>query len=262
MKKKIKIEPILALRDNYVWLISSKDSDYCVVIDPGESAPVIDILRKRSLQLEAILITHKHRDHTGGILKLKKYCPDVVVYGPAKEPINGVDITLQDGDKIVLMQLNINFNVMDVPGHTEGHVAYYGENSLFCGDTLFSCGCGRVFSGSYDQLNSSLEKFLQLPQETECYCGHEYTKENIGFAKLVEPLNTNLLRREEEVRLLRLMKRPTIPSTLKIEALTNPFLRTNKKTVKKAAEKWIGHSLKNNAQVFFALRTWKDKDYD
>jgi len=217
---------------------------------------------KNCLKLEAIFVTHKHRDHTGGIIDIAKHWPGVKVFGPFKEPIKGVNFSLKGGDVVSLKNLKVKFEVIDVPGHTEGHIAFYGENALFCGDTLFSCGCGRVFSGTYRQLSISLSKLLKLPEQTYCYCGHEYTEDNIGFAKLVEPTNVNLLEREHEVKALRSKNKPTLPSTLIEEAQINPFMRTNIPEVKIAAEKWIGHELKDTHEVFHALRTWKDKDYD
>ena len=151
---------------------------------------------------------------------------------------------------------------MDVPGHTEGHVAYYGEGVLFCGDTLFAAGCGRVFSGTHQQLHNSLQRITALPPETLCYCAHEYTLDNLGFAKWVEPGNPHILAREDMVRSLLQQGMPSVPSLLSVELETNPFLRTDKDEVVRAAEKYVGHSLSSEEEVFTAVRTWKDKEYD
>ena len=186
----IDIRPIPAFDDNYIWLLSRPDRTACAVVDPGDEEPVIERLDAEGLVLAAILVTHKHGDHVGGIRALKQRWPDAVVYGPANEPIKTVEQRLRGGDRIALDALGIMFEVLDVPGHTEGHIAYYaaeGDGVLFCGDTLFAAGCGRVFSGTFEQLSDALVRLGALPPQTRAYCAHEYTEANARFAVTVEP---------------------------------------------------------------------------
>ncbi len=256
------IEPIPAFDDNYIWLLNRPGSEACVVVDPGDDDPVRELLQACGLRLEAILVTHKHGDHVGGIAGLKAVWPDAPVYGPAHENIRTVEHRLQGGDVVGLEGLALDLDVLDVPGHTEGHIAYYTPGALFCGDTLFACGCGRVFSGTFGQLSESLRSLAELPVNTRVYCAHEYTLDNIGFAKWVEPDNPDLAVREERVRALREADRPSVPSTLGEELLTNPFMRTDQPEVIAAAERWAGRKLSTPVEVFTAVRTWKDKEYD
>lgn len=262
MGNELRIEPIPAFDDNYIWLLSKDGSDFCVVVDPGDEDPVIATLAQRKLTLAAILITHKHGDHVGGLAGLKARWPDAVIYGPANEPIRHLDVRLGAGDKVVVSGLDTEFDVMDVPGHTEGHIAYLGEGAVFCGDTLFACGCGRVFSGTFEQLSASLRALAKLPADTRVYCAHEYTMDNIGFAKWVEPESPDLQLREQRSAEKRARSEPTVPSTLCDEVLTNPFMRTDQPAVIAAAEKWAKRPLESPAEVFRALRTWKDQEYD
>lgn len=256
------VEPISAFSDNYIWLLRSNKSNLVTLIDPGDANSVLKKCLSEGLQVNNILITHHHSDHIGGISRLKAEFPDATVYGPATENISLVDTKLKEGDKVELKALGESYTVMDVPGHTAGHIAYFGEGNLFCGDTLFACGCGRVFDGTMQQLCHSLEKISQLPDETLIYCAHEYTLDNIGFAKWVEPENQALLSREvtdfEKID----NDQPTIPSTLGLEKQTNPFLRFNQPLIRKIAEQKAGRPLPTNCEVFTALRTWKDTEYD
>jgi hydroxyacylglutathione hydrolase len=256
------VEPIAAFDDNYIWLLRRAGERRSAVVDPGDEGPVNARLRAEGLELAAILITHKHGDHVGGVRALKAQWPDAVVYGPAGEPIPERDQALREGDEVMLEWLGARLRVLEVPGHTEGHIAYYGQGALFCGDTLFACGCGRVFSGTFEQLAAALERLRQLPPETQVYCAHEYTLANVGFAKWVEPENPELLAREREARALRGQERPTVPSTLALELATNPFLRTREPSVVAAAERWAGRALRDSTAVFRAVREWKDRDYD
>ncbi len=258
----LQIIPIPAFDDNYIWLLRQPGGKHCVVVDPGDEDPVIDYLQEHELELSAILITHKHGDHTGGVRGLKQTWPQAVVYGPANEPIAMLDRQLGEGDVLALDDIDTRFTVLYVPGHTEGHVAYYGEGSLFCGDTLFAAGCGRVFSGTFDQLSDALVRLGQLPPETRVYCAHEYTLGNLGFALWVEPDNPALLQRNNTDQATRGQGQPTLPSTIELELATNPFMRTNQADVIDAAENWAGRTLPSERQVFRALREWKDKDYD
>lgn len=261
----IDIRPIAAFDDNYIWLLSRPGERRCVVVDPGDEDPVIERLRSEGLVLDAILVTHKHADHVGGIRGLKARWPGAVVYGPAGESIQTLERRLHDGDRVMLNSLGMTFDVIDVPGHTEGHIAYYadvGDGVLFCGDTLFAGGCGRVFSGTFEQLSASLQRLASLPPHTRVYCAHEYTLANLGFAAWVEPDSEALAERTGRDRALRQHDQPTVPSTIADELATNPFMRTGQPVVVAAAEKWAGKSLNGAAEVFRALRTWKDKDYD
>ena len=234
-----------------------------LVVDPGDAKPVMRYLQQAQLKLGAILITHQHADHVGGIAELKQAYPDLVVYAPEKEPIPHADIKLKEGDRIVAVPgMDFSPQVLDVPGHTEGHIAYLQDDLLFCGDTLFACGCGRVFSGTTQQLHHSLQKLAQLPKTTKVYCAHEYTLDNIGFAKWVEPDNTDLLAREQQVINTRKQGKPSVPSLLGDELKTNPFLRSEVDTVVRAAERYAGQSLSSGSAVFATVRQWKDQEYD
>ena len=258
----LEVTPIPAFEDNYIWLLRRAGDDACTVVDPGDEEPVIDHLERHGWRLDTILITHKHGDHTGGVADLKRRWPAARVVGPANEPVAGLDRRLGEGDIIEPAAPRAVFRVMEVPGHTEGHLAYFGEGLLFCGDTLFAAGCGRVFSGTFEQLSDSLRRIAQLPPETLVHCAHEYTLANLGFARWVEPENPALEARERLDRRKRERGQPTVPSTLALELATNPFLRTGEPAVIAAAERWAGHPLRGHREVFRALRQWKDRDYD
>lgn len=256
------IEPLRAFDDNYIWLITADGTDRCAVVDPGDEEPVILELQKRGLTLAAILVTHKHYDHTGGIEALKRHYPGVEVFGPGNESIRQISHAVEDHQKISLPGMNLDFEVLFIPGHTEGHVAYLGDGVLFCGDALFAGGCGRVFSGTFEQMSASLERIRKLPPETQLYCAHEYTQANVGFGLWVEPKSELLQRRKQAVEAAVSQGIPTVPSSLQEELDTNPFLRVEQPNVIAAAEQWAGKPLNSNADVFTALRQWKDRDYD
>ncbi|MCP4128690.1 MAG: hydroxyacylglutathione hydrolase [Gammaproteobacteria bacterium] len=256
------VRPIPAFDDNYIWLLQSPGSSMVYVVDPGDEAPVLELLRQEGLELEGILITHKHGDHTGGVADLLGVWPQAQVYGPSNEPVATVTQQVSGGDRIQLPGLQAEFKVMDVPGHTEGHVAYFGEGVLFCGDTLFAAGCGRVFSGTHEQLHHSLQSIAALPPETMLYCAHEYTMANLGFAKWVEPESEPLLARYRQASELRRRGESTVPSLLQLELDTNPFLRSAEPVVIEAAERYAGRKLTSAAEVFTAIRNWKDREYD
>jgi hydroxyacylglutathione hydrolase len=258
----IEIAGVDAFMDNYIWMLRNPGSNQAVAVDPGDEMPVITWLQQQDCDLSAILITHHHYDHVGGIPELQQAYPAVEVYGPANETICGLTLTLKEGDRPRIAGLDANFQVLEVPGHTAGHIAYFGEGVLFCGDTLFAAGCGRVFTGTFDQLADSLGRIAALPDDTQVYCAHEYTLANLGFAQWVEPENPDLLSRIEREQQKREAGIPTVPSRLAEELLTNPFLRTRVRTVAKAAEAAAGHSLRSSAEVFTALRQWKDSKYD
>lgn len=250
------ITAVPAFRDNYIWLIRNNDNRVAIV-DPGDAAPVLDTLAKQSLQPAVILTTHHHADHVGGVQQLLEHY-DVPVYGPARESIPGRTHALGEGDAIALESLNLDFTILDVPGHTAGHIAYYGEGCLFIGDTLFMSGCGRLFEGTPQQMHDSLRKIAALPDDTQIYCAHEYTLANLRFAHAVEPDNRAIEERIRASRELRDQDRPTVPGTLALEKATNPFLRVDEDSVIRAAETHLGHGLDSPVDVFAAVRAWKD----
>jgi hydroxyacylglutathione hydrolase len=253
---------ISAFSDNYIWLLCDDQQRYAAIIDPGDASPVLKILEKKKIEPIAILITHHHSDHIGGIAQLVEKYPQLPVYGPKNERIPTLTHKVEQGDIIDLQPIDQPLNVLDTSGHTAGHISYYAQGMLFCGDTLFAAGCGRVFGGSMETLHHTLEKIAKLPPETKIYCAHEYTLDNIGFAKWVEADNKALLEREISCWKLIDNDQSTIPSLLSDELKTNPFLRCNKPTVIQQAEKFAGKTLHNSTEVFSAIRQWKDSVYD
>jgi hydroxyacylglutathione hydrolase len=252
----IEIVPLPAFQDNYIWTL--RDGPHAAVIDPGEAGPVRAYLAREGLTLVAILATHHHPDHVGGIAELVA-ARKVPVFGPKGEPIPALTHPVGQGDEAAIPELAANFAVLDIPGHTRAHVAYYGLGSLFCGDTLFACGCGRVFEGTAAQMLASLSKLAALPDETKVYCGHEYTLANIRFARAVDPGNALLAAREERAQRLRDAGKPTLPSTLGEERATNPFLRCAEPAVVESANKYLGARVADPVRVFAAIREWKNK---
>ncbi len=251
----VKIESIEAFTDNYIWLVTTNEGS--IVIDPGESSNIINLVHKNQLDLKAILVTHHHFDHTGGIEEIISHCP-VDVFGPFNN-IQTIRKKLKGGD--ILNVIGIEFEIIEIPGHTLDHIAFYSENNgrpiLFCGDTLFAAGCGRVFEGTYEQMFESLIKLKNLPTNTNIYCGHEYTLSNLRFAKEVEPFNKDILSRYNKVLKLREKGTPSVPSTLSNELKTNPFLRCDNKEVQENISSKFKIT-KENKEIFKALRSWKD----
>ncbi|MCU0833496.1 MAG: hydroxyacylglutathione hydrolase [Chromatiaceae bacterium] len=258
----LEVSPIPAFEDNYIWLLTEPGSTGAAVVDPGDEEPVLDALAEAGLDLGAILITHHHHDHTGGVLDLKAAFPRALVFGPSDRRIPGLTRVVGEGDEVVVPGLATRFRVLAVPGHTASHIAYLGGGALFCGDTLFAAGCGRVFDGTFEQLAASLERIAAQPPETLVYCAHEYTLANLGFARWVEPESPTIGERLAQAQRLRDADRPTVPSRLAEELATNPFLRTSVPQVRAAAEQAAGRALATNAEVFTALRRWKDERYD
>lgn len=254
------IHPVPAFSDNYLWLLR-RDRD-AVVVDPGDAAPVQRALEAAKARLVAILITHHHPDHVGGLAALA--ADATPVYGPRAESgrIAGLTHLLDENDAVEV--LGRRFRVLSVPGHTCGHIAYYSapaegdEGLLFCGDTLFSAGCGRLFEGTPAQMYTSLNKLAALPPATAVYCTHEYTRSNLAFARAVEPGNAELTRYDDEVRRWREQDRPSLPSSLRLERAVNPFLRTAEPEVRAAASRHAQRELDDEIEVFAALRRWKD----
>ncbi|MGE8068356.1 hydroxyacylglutathione hydrolase [Pseudomonas sp. NPDC089569] len=252
----IQITALPAFTDNYIWLLQDTDSRRCAVVDPGDCAPVQAWLAANpGWVLSDILITHHHHDHVGGVQLLKK-ATDAKVYGPASETIPARDVALRDNDRITV--LGHEFAVIAVPGHTLGHIAYYHRGWLFCGDTLFAAGCGRLFEGTPGQMHASLSRLAALPGDTQVYCTHEYTLSNLRFAAAVEPQNPDVLDRLATVTGQREAGIITLPSTLDLEKRTNPFLRTGETSVKQKADERTGTDNSKPDMVFAALRAWKD----
>jgi hydroxyacylglutathione hydrolase len=251
----VNVEPIKAYSDNYVWALWSPGSRPVTVVDPGEAAPVQEWLDAHDLELSAVLLTHHHGDHVGGVAELSAGT-QVPVHGSARDRIRGVTEAVAEGDRIRLEGLELA--VWEVPGHTRGHVAYVAPGMVFTGDTLFAGGCGRLFEGTAEQMHGSLQRLAGLPPGTAAYCGHEYTLANLSFALEVEPDNSELVQRVERVRDLHRRGLPTVPSTMGEELATNPFLRCDQPAVIAAAERFAGRSLKPGAEVLAAIRSWKD----
>jgi hydroxyacylglutathione hydrolase len=265
MPNSLSVLTVPALKDNYLWLIH--DGDHAAAVDPGDAGPILEALRENGLRLTAILLTHHHADHIGGVPDLLAH-GRVPVFGPRRDGIAAVTDPLGEGDRVTVPGLDLELSVLDVPGHTRGHIAYVrsdgpagaGTHWLFCGDTLFGAGCGRLFEGTPAQMSDSLAKLAALPDDTLVYCAHEYTLANLRFAEAVEPANRALqlrLRADSDKRGTNL---PTIPSTIGIEKATNPFLRACEPGIQdslRAAGKLAAGAGK--VAAFAALREWKNE---
>jgi len=249
------IHAIPAFRDNYIWMLETGGK--AVAVDPGEAVPVESFLAQRGFSLAAILATHHHMDHVGGLEALARRwkCP---TFGPAREVAADLDRRLAEGDRFRVPGIDLEMETFDIPGHTAGHIALFGAGALFCGDTLFACGCGRLFEGTPAQMVDSLGKLARLPGATRVYCGHEYTLANIRFAEAVEPGNRALAARKAREAAKRERGEPTLPSTIAEELATNPFLRCGEPEIVASAERHAGGHAAGRVDVFATLRDWKD----
>ena len=266
MNTLLQVWPIPAFDDNYIWVIH--DGKSALVVDPGDADPVLDYLADSGLHLKGIVITHHHADHVGGILKLlDKLEGDIPVYGPRGDNIPGRTHLVKDGDVIEILAPRLTLKVLEVPGHTLSHIAYFAnmqanvvEPMLFCGDTLFASGCGRLFEGTPTQMSQSLAKFKRLPKNTLVYCTHEYTLSNIRFALAVEPNNVNLISWSERAKELRDKGLPTLPTTIGQELQVNPFMRCDQvEVIESARHQSKQSSLPSDAHVLAVVRAWKDQ---
>ncbi|MDO8826697.1 hydroxyacylglutathione hydrolase [Methylophaga sp.] len=254
----LQIHAVQAFSDNYIWLIQSAQNHDVLIVDPGDAGPVIKFVEKNDLQPAAILVTHHHSDHVGGIRRLDDLY-DLPVFGPQREHIKTVDTPLYAQADQLLHPSFPHFRIIDTPGHTPGHISYLIEDNLFCGDTIFAGGCGRLLGGTAEQLFESLGKIKQLNDDTKLYCAHEYTLSNLQFALAVDPDNSALVERFTKTEALREQQIATVPSLLSEEKMTNPFLRCDTTEIKQAAEAYAGQPLDTPLAVFKVLRAWKDE---
>ena len=250
----LSVEPIKAYTDNYIWLVSTNEGS--IVVDPGESKEILNLIDNNKIDLKGVLITHHHYDHTNGLLDLTNKM-NLEVYGPKK--IEGINNIVKESDKFSL--IGIDFEVIEIPGHTLDHLAFYSSNNkdpiLFCGDTLFAGGCGRVFEGTFEQMFKSLKKISNYPKETKIFCGHEYTLSNLKFALEVDEDNKQLADEYINVKKLISSDIPSLPTNLNKELKLNPFLRCNEINIKnKVIDKF--DIIDDELEIFTALRKWKD----
>ncbi|SEG00638.1 hydroxyacylglutathione hydrolase [Marinobacterium lutimaris] len=252
------VTPIAAFQDNYIWALAGSVPGEIAVVDPGDAAPVFAYLKAHNLKLAAILITHHHPDHTGGVTDLQA-AGEVPVYGPANSPFKGITQPLNDNSEISL--LGETLRIAAVPAHTLDHISYFQPDDkpqLFCGDSLFLAGCGRLFEGDAEQLLAAMNYFKSLPGETQVYCTHEYSLANLRFAAAVEPQSSAIQSVTEESKKLREEGKPTLPSNLAQELQINPFMRTSERQVAAAAAQHAGATLNSETEIIASLRKWKD----
>jgi hydroxyacylglutathione hydrolase len=250
------VVPLRAFSDNYIWTL--RDARCAAVVDPGDARPALDYLEREKLELVAILNTHHHADHVGGNAGLLARWR-VPVFGPHDERIGEVTHRLKDGERCTLPHFGIEFEVSEIPAHTRTHIAFHGGGMLFCGDTLFAAGCGRLFEGTPAQMHDALTRLMRLPDATQVYCGHEYTLSNVRFARAADPDNAALRELEARAKQLRDRDLPTLPSTIAQEKATNPFVRVREPAVIAAASKFAGKRLDDPVQVLAAIREWKNR---
>lgn len=250
------IFPIAAFNDNYIWAWVDEVKKSAIIVDPGDAVPVLTFLDQKYLTLKAILVTHRHYDHIGGISKLLSVFPEALVFSHKDEQIEQTTQFVLNNDVIHIDQYE--FRVIAIPGHTLGHVAYYSKPALFCGDTLFTNGCGRIFEGTVEQMFLSLKALMMLPDDTQIYCGHEYTLANIKFSLLVDPHNIALQKRLIDVKKMRSENKPTVPSSLKLEKETNPFLRCTDPSIVNNVSHYAKKQLNSEVDIFSELRQWKN----
>jgi hydroxyacylglutathione hydrolase len=250
------LTPLPAFADNYIWLLTDTAGN-AAAVDPGDAAPVQRALDAQNLKLRAVLATHHHPDHVGGAAELatRHGCP---VFGPAREAREVVTLPLEEGQEIELPGLGARFRVLDIPGHTAGHIAFFGHGILFSGDTLFSAGCGRLFEGTPAQMSGSLAKLAALPESMRVCCGHEYTVNNLRFAAALEPDNCAIREHAKHCSALRARGEATLPSTMAAERSINPFLRCSEPAVREAASRHAGAMLTDPVEIFAVIRQWKD----
>ncbi len=251
------IWPVAVFSDNYVWILEREGVNRVVVVDPGDASPVIAGLDERGLGVGAVLLTHHHHDHVGGLGEIiRRYHP--AVYGSPADAVPGVDHPVEDGDTISLPEIGLELDVLALPGHTANHLGFIGPGLALVGDTLFAGGCGRVFEGTPEQMHGALGRLAALVPETKVYCAHEYTLANLRFALEVEPENRALADRLAATEVTRTAEQSTVPSTIGLELETNPFLRCSEPTVIAAAEQRAGRKLEPGAKIFAVIRGWKD----
>lgn len=256
------ISAIKAFTDNYIWAIGSINNNKIALVDPGDARVCLDYIENNQKVLTSILITHHHADHVGGINDLVEYCKKndwpLTVYGPANEKIPQLDVALVEDDIVDLNDLDIKLSIIDLPGHTAGHIAYVDDNYLFCGDTLFSGGCGRLFEGTAEQMHQSLNKLSNLADSIQVFCAHEYTAANLDFALTVDPENFELINYFNQVTKLRSQGEATIPTTIGLEKSINPFLRCQHSALQESATDYNNSKVGLGAETFSVLREWKN----
>jgi len=254
----VNILTIKAFADNYIWLIKDSQSKHCIVVDPGDASPVLEVVAAQQLIVDAVILTHHHHDHIDGVEALRsEFDRPIRVY--SKNKIFAHSILVNEGQELSFFDGRFSLKVMEVPGHTLDHIAYYNESLLFCGDTLFSAGCGRVFEGSYLQMFNALSRLALLPDQTQVYCAHEYTQNNLIFARHIEPKNEQLLKYIQQVSKQRQQGLATIPTTIGLEKAINPFLRCAQRPLINSLQMHLATELSDPLSCFTALRQYKDQ---
>ncbi|GLP96199.1 hydroxyacylglutathione hydrolase [Paraferrimonas sedimenticola] len=256
----IQVIPIPAFNDNYIWCLTRKNSDYCYLVDPGCFESAQDYLNRANKALAGILVTHHHWDHTQGVDPLlAAYGEQVTVWASESGDYSFPHVPLHQGSAIYLDKLDLELSILATPGHTLDHICYYGDGMLFCGDTLFSGGCGRLFEGTAEQMHQSLSKLADLPDDTKVYCTHEYTLANLQFANWVEPNNKDLQAYTNQVNQLRSEQKISLPTSIGLEKAINPFLRCHQNPVAQQVADHYENPVEGPSRTFKKLRQWKDK---